>query len=241
VLAAQQLNEDGAGRPARLPETRVRGSRPFRLRCIRARRAVSPRPHQGNRRCVRPAHGGSTCFSQGENGNGVQLAADTSSLSDASNDVRLDSIIVEATRLEGLQEPWLSPVDLFAGFFAGAVVAGMIRGTTTGAATRAEAALAERAFWGRAESLASHFARHGADVGASTAEGYAQSASRLFVRSQLEGLPTKIDATGIIRVYDPVNNIFGAFNPTGTARTLFSPVRGAAYFAEQPGVSPWLP
>ena len=68
MLAAQQLNEDVAGRPARLPETRVGGSRPFRRPCIRARRAASARSHQGNRPCVRPAHGGSTCFAQGANG-----------------------------------------------------------------------------------------------------------------------------------------------------------------------------
>jgi hypothetical protein len=68
VLAPQQLNENAAGRPARLLETRVKGSRPFRQPCIRARRAASPRSHQGNRACVRPTHGGSTCFTQGANG-----------------------------------------------------------------------------------------------------------------------------------------------------------------------------
>lgn len=52
----------------RLPETRVRGSRDLRRPCLRARRAASPQSHQGNPRCVRPAHGGSTCFSQGANG-----------------------------------------------------------------------------------------------------------------------------------------------------------------------------
>jgi len=60
-------------------------------------------------------------------------------LSDASNDVRgpyvLDPIIVEATRLQGVQEPFFSPIDLLAGFFAGAVVAGMIRGAATSGTT----------------------------------------------------------------------------------------------------------
>jgi hypothetical protein len=62
------LNESAAGRAARLPETRIRGSRPFRRPCIRARCAPSPRPQQGNLACVRPTRGGSLCFTQGGNG-----------------------------------------------------------------------------------------------------------------------------------------------------------------------------
>jgi hypothetical protein len=106
-------------------------------------------------------------------------------------------------------------------------------------ATRGGLAGAET--WGRAETLADHFARHGADVGGKTAEHYAESASNLLLRSQAEGLPTKIDSSGIIRVYDPATNTFGAFNPDGTTRTIFSPTRGAAYFEGQPGAFPWTP
>jgi RHS repeat-associated protein len=101
-----------------------------------------------------------------------------------------------------------------------------------------EDGLAGSATWGRAETLPDHFERHGADVGARTAEEYAESASELLTRSQAEGLPTKIDSSGTIRVYDPNTNTFGAFNPDGTTRTIFSPSRGRAYFDAQPGVSP---
>jgi hypothetical protein len=85
-------------------------------------------------------------------------------------------------------------------------------------------------FWGRIDTLAGHFARHGADFGARTAEEYAGLAANFFRRSQLDGLPTKIDSHGIIRVYDPATNTFGAFNPDGTTKTFFKPLTGAPYW-----------
>jgi uncharacterized protein RhaS with RHS repeats len=88
--------------------------------------------------------------------------------------------------------------------------------------------------WGNPKTLEDHFARHGGDFGATSAEEYAQQASDFLVRAQAEGLPTKIDAEGVIRVYDPERNIFGAFNPNGTTRTFFSP-SSPSYFDRQPG------
>ena len=77
--------------------------------------------------------------------------------------------------------------------------------------------------WGRPETLADHFNRHGADFGATSAEHYAQQASRFLQESQAAGLPTKIDSKGIIRVYDPKTNTFGSYNPNGTTATFFKP------------------
>jgi RHS repeat-associated protein len=88
--------------------------------------------------------------------------------------------------------------------------------------------------WGRAETLADHFARHGADVGAKTANEYANIASRFFQESQAARLPTKIDSQGVIRVFDPKTGTFGSFNPNGTTRTLFKP-SSPTYFDRQPG------
>jgi hypothetical protein len=93
--------------------------------------------------------------------------------------------------------------------------------------------------WGNPNTLARHLRDHGADFGATSAEDYANQASRFFQRSQLEGLPTKIDADGIIRVYDPETNTFGAYNANGTTKTFFTPKRGIDYWNEQPGSSPW--
>jgi hypothetical protein len=88
--------------------------------------------------------------------------------------------------------------------------------------------------WGRAETLADHFARHGADVGAKTANEYANIASRFFQESQAARLPTRIDSQGVIRVFDPKTGTFGSFNPNGTTRTLFKP-SSPTYFDRQPG------
>jgi len=99
--------------------------------------------------------------------------------------------------------------------------------------------------WGKPETLADHFARHGADFGARTAQEYAEMASAFLRRSQAERLPTKIDAQGVIRVYDPKTNTFGAYNPGGTTRTFYKP--GPAthgyptnldYWNAQPGGKP---
>jgi pyocin large subunit-like protein len=95
--------------------------------------------------------------------------------------------------------------------------------------------------WGNPDTLEDHFARHGADVGANCPDDYANAGSQLLQRSQSEGLPTKIDAGGVIRVYDPDNNLFGAYNPNGTTRTIFSPSSGGAYWERQPGSPPWAP
>jgi pyocin large subunit-like protein len=97
-----------------------------------------------------------------------------------------------------------------------------------------------RKVWGRADTLDDHFRRHGSDFGARSAGEYADIASQFFQRSQRERLPTKIDADGVIRVYDPATNTFGAFNPDGTTRTLFKPTR-TDYWSRQPGDVPWMP
>jgi hypothetical protein len=108
--------------------------------------------------------------------------------------------------------------------------------------------------WGRPETLADHFNRHGADFGATSAEQYAQQASRFLQESQANGLPTKIDSKGIIRVYDPKTNTFGAYNPNGTTATFYKPqpkspsnpgghkfATNEEYWNSQPGTPPWTP
>ena len=92
--------------------------------------------------------------------------------------------------------------------------------------------------WGRAETLADHFQRHGKDFGAKSENDYASMASDFFVRSQKEKLPTKIAPDGAIRAYDPKSNTFGSYNPDGTTRTFFKPPQGQKYWNRQPGVSP---
>jgi len=116
---------------------------------------------------------------------------------------------------------------------------GSIRALGKGAEAAASNAR-ELANWGNPKTLADHFARHGKDFGAKSADDYARQASDFFRRSQADRLPTKIDAEGVIRVYDPRSNTFGSFNPDGTTKTYFRPT-SPTYFDSQPGSAAWGP
>jgi pyocin large subunit-like protein len=62
-------------------------------------------------------------------------------------------------------------------------------------------------------------------------------ASEFLQESQKRGLPTKIDSDGVIRIFDPASNTFGAYNPDGTTRTFFKPT-SPTYWDRQPGSAP---
>lgn len=110
-------------------------------------------------------------------------------------------------------------------------------GTTTTEGGVGVLRLSTEESWGNPGSLAQHFRDHGADFGATSAADYARQASIFFQRGLQEGLPTKIDSGGIIRIYDPSTNTFGAFNPDGTTATFFKPT-SPTYWDRQPGTSP---
>jgi len=88
--------------------------------------------------------------------------------------------------------------------------------------------------WGNPNSLARHFRDHGADFAASSADDYARMASEFLQRP---GTLAKIDADGVIRVYDPATNTFGSYNANGTTRTFFKPT-SPTYWDRQPGSPP---
>jgi pyocin large subunit-like protein len=83
--------------------------------------------------------------------------------------------------------------------------------------------------------LDDHFARHGADFGATSADDYARQASEFFQRGGAERLPTKIGPDGTIRIYNPASNSFGSFGPGGLTKTYFKPT-SPNYWQNQPGV-----
>jgi hypothetical protein len=91
--------------------------------------------------------------------------------------------------------------------------------------------------WGNPNTLARHFFDHGADFGSASPDEYANQASDFFQQAQQDGLPTKIDSDGVIRVYDPASNTFGSYNPDGTTKTFFTP-SSPTYWSRQPGVPP---
>jgi hypothetical protein len=122
-----------------------------------------------------------------------------------------------------------------------AAAAGLVGGGLGG-----RGAYPARVTWGRPATLDRHFADHGSDFGARTADEYANMASDFFQRGIVKGLPIKIDPrTGVIRIYDPATNTFGAYNPSGTTRTFYRPdpaKHGYAtnwdYWRVQPGYTP---
>ncbi|MGU3435824.1 hypothetical protein ACNHUS_22740 [Actinomycetes bacterium M1A6_2h] len=89
--------------------------------------------------------------------------------------------------------------------------------------------------WGDPASLDDHFARHGTDFGARSAQEYAQMATEFSERTDL---PRKVTPDGTIRIYDPSTNTFGAYNADGTTKTFFTPGSGADYWERQPGSAP---
>lgn len=92
---------------------------------------------------------------------------------------------------------------------------------------------ANRGFRGAAQ-LADHFARHGADVGASTPEAYVARAQALrdaTVGGDVLEIVRPMD--GVISRFDRQSGVFGAYDPDGTIRTFFKPEDGEAYFRRQ--------
>jgi len=89
--------------------------------------------------------------------------------------------------------------------------------------------------WGRSESLADHYARHGRDFNARDADDYAAQAAAFLQRARIAGFPAKRDAQGTLRIFDWATGAFGAYNADGTTRTYFKP-GNREYFDRQPGV-----
>ncbi|MEX2659800.1 MAG: hypothetical protein WD232_08885 [Acidimicrobiales bacterium] len=89
--------------------------------------------------------------------------------------------------------------------------------------------------WGITGRLRGHFRRHGPDFDSATPDAYADEAAEFLERGLADGLPLKVDEHGVIRLYDPATNTFGAYNPTGTTRTFFKPRKPEVYWQQQPG------
>ena len=94
---------------------------------------------------------------------------------------------------------------------------------------------ATSATWGNIDSLQDHFARHGADFGATSPDDYAAKAWQFLQRAKREGLPTKWDESDqTLRVWDPKTRSFAAFDSRGRTRTFFKP-SNPTYWERQPG------
>lgn len=65
-----------------------------------------------------------------------------------------------------------------------------------------------------------------------SAEEYTKRANDFYKRGKSEKLPTVIDKSGNIRMYDPKTNTFGAYNSDGTTRSFYKPT-SKNYFENQ--------
>jgi pyocin large subunit-like protein len=93
--------------------------------------------------------------------------------------------------------------------------------------------------WAKSETLQDHFDRHGGQFGAKTPIQYAEKASKFLEEGMKEKYPTKVSVRGVIRIYRPSDNTFGAYNSDGTTRTFFKPDDGIEYWHTEGGRSPW--
>ena len=88
--------------------------------------------------------------------------------------------------------------------------------------------------WGDRTSLQDHFNRHGADFHAMNPDDYASKAWLFLQRAMDEELPAKLDEDGTLRIWDPRNRSFAAYNRNFTTKTYFRP-NSSDYFQRQPG------
>lgn len=92
-----------------------------------------------------------------------------------------------------------------------------------------------RSTWASLDSLPDHFARHGRDFNATSADDYAAQAWTFLQRGRREGLPMKWDESdSTLRVWDPSKRIFAAYTRNGKTRTFFKP-GNPDYWGRQPG------
>jgi len=87
--------------------------------------------------------------------------------------------------------------------------------------------------WGNPKTLEDHFRRHGADFRAESPEDYARQAHALYLSRDFYQFKT--DADGTVRVYNGLDNAFGAYNADAATKTYFKPSDGRAYYDRQPG------
>jgi pyocin large subunit-like protein len=95
--------------------------------------------------------------------------------------------------------------------------------------------------WGDQRELQREFIKYAKQFKTTSIFRYAAMAAHFYQQAPKYGFETKVDADGVIRIYDSGSNTYGEYNPDGTARTFMRPERGSAFFAEQPGVPPIAP
>ncbi len=84
------------------------------------------------------------------------------------------------------------------------------------------------------EALSSHFAKHGARLGASSTDEYLAGANRLFQGGS--EIQTFVRGNGDTLFYNPSTNEIAVLRPDGYMRTYFAPDDGILYWLQQTGL-----
>ena len=71
-------------------------------------------------------------------------------------------------------------------------------------------------------------------VGVLVVDAASVPVARQARRAKTDRLPTKVDETGVTRIFDPKTGAFAAYNRDGTTKTFFKP-GSPGYFDRQPG------
>jgi len=165
-------------------------------------------------------------YAKGDTVGGNQVTAQLSDMTEEGGNLAVRRGVADELAHYARTDP--EQVALFRTGLVGGALASATAATAEGLATA-------KTSWGNPSSLAEHFADHGTDFGATSAEDYAKQAAEFLRRAQRDALPMKIDEGGTIRVYDPATNTFGSYNADGTTKTFFKPT-SPTYWDRQPGV-----
>lgn len=95
--------------------------------------------------------------------------------------------------------------------------------------------------WANPRELSPEFGKHGKEFSTRSVYKYAAMAAHFFQEAPKYGFATKVDADGVIRIYDMGSNTYGEYNADGTTRKFFRPEEGGKYFDQQPGAPPLAP
>jgi hypothetical protein len=149
----------------------------------------------------------------------------------------LDTLTTRLTTLSQDLEPTLARTTIQASVARPGIAGVTDVPATSTALTRLEHSIqvCPPAFtWANPTRLMQHFVDHAKDFGADTPSAYARMARDFLERSRLDGLPTKVDRAGVVRVYEPASNTFGVYNAQGRTITFFKPT-SKSYWERQKG------
>jgi hypothetical protein len=76
--------------------------------------------------------------------------------------------------------------------------------------------------WGDRSTLDDHFDRHGAGVGANSEGEYVEMSQQFQGERFNDGIRSKTDRYGNVRIWDTRTNRFGSYNSDGTTRTFLT-------------------